>query len=647
MPAPERPADTREAAHGSRTTRPGVGVANGSARFSFEDNYTTSLFPLVMANISPQAPQLVRGEGLTVWDAEGREYLDLCGQTLNLALGHRHPRVTEAVQDQMDRIWFVSSRFGSEPFLELSRRLVELAPPGLDSVHLKMCDGADAVETAIKVARLHTRRHRVLCLPGAWHGETIGTLGSSSRHRYAPVASHDGFCYSAQPTLPSLANAVREEAGGAAAVLVDPVAVSNGLFEPSTISPGLRELRAACDVTGTLLVFDELQTFGGYLGSGLFATDRFGVVPDLICLGKALGGGLPLAGTLCRREMRSLLRYGEAEFTSGGLALAARAGLAALDVLAEDRETLRRNQRAFEDAMRGVADRFPGLEHRGIGFFATFRPRETEPGPWVTQVVRQAAQAGLLVRNNHGLGLLVKPPVIIEEETSAAVGRRLAAVFERVPPVRAAPARSAGRSGRVVPPWVRWLPEVLPGARLRRRSPEEVARLAATLGAIGVDVRLDVSSAEQAGTCLSRVLARAGDDPTGRELANTVILHHHRWLEMAHAAGLLLGDRTAETAVFGRSGVVLSGLDWALEGASDLAAAFEEALGIADLLRHVPAIPVASDLRRRLATALEARHPGTGPVLLRRVEAALAGDRTAASHHTHNHDQAHLGVRQA
>ena len=584
------------------------------------DNYTSSPSPEVTANLTPQGPQLVRGAGLRVWDTEGRELLDLCGQTLNLALGHGHPAVTAAVDDQMSQIWFTSSRFSSKPFLDLSRRLVELAPSGLDSVHLKMCDGADAVETAIKIARVHTRRDAVLCVRGAWHGETIATLGMSSANRYGLLTSFEPFRHSPDGTLESLADAADAQTD-LAAVVVDPIGVSNGLFDPGGIRTGLERLREACTAKGALLVFDEVQTFGGYMGAELFAAEHFAVAPDLICLGKSLGAGLPLAATLCPREMRSLLRYGEAEFTHGGQALAARAGLAALEFLIANRDLLRRNQRAFEAAMRQVARDCPWLELRGVGFFASFRPREPHDERWVAEAVARAARDSLLIRNNHGQSVLLKPPVTIDPATSERVARRLSALFGHtrhdaaVLPrhAEAPPPPSGNGSG---PAWTAHVPRMLTGARVRRRSVSEVLQLTDRLNGIGVRCRPEAPAPSSESTTLARVLACVGDDPAGRELANTVVLHHQAWVEMAHDHGVVVGDRTADTAVFGRSGVVLTGLEWALEGPAEELAAFEEALAIADLTRRIVVSSIAADLRRRLSGGLIRRHGSYGGSML-------------------------------
>jgi acetylornithine/succinyldiaminopimelate/putrescine aminotransferase len=583
---------------------------------TIQDDYTSSPWPEVTANITPLGPQLVRGAGLRVWDVDGREYLDICGQTLNLALGHLHPAVASALRDQASRIWFTSSRFSSEPFIDLSRRLVELAPSGLDSVHLKMCDGADAIETAIKIARVYTRRSAVLCVHGAWHGETIATLGMNSAHRYGLLTEFEPFRHSFDGTLDSLADAL-ETHRDLAAVVVDPIGVSNGLFDPATIQIGLQRLRQACTATGTLLVFDEIQTFGGYMGADLFAAGHFAVSPDLICLGKSLGAGLPLAATLCRREMRSLLRYGEAEFTHGGQALAARAGLAALEFVASHGELVRRNQVAFDAAMRDVAEACPWLEFRGVGFFATFRPRGPDDGHWVAGAVAKAARNCLLIRNNHGRSVLVKPPVTIEPVTSKRIGRRLADLFGQVEndaapvPVSVDAERALARSGsdnRAHPAWATHVACLLPEAHVRRRRPAEVAQLADTLNSIGVHCSPQAGAADSERATLTRVLARVRDDPPGRELANTVVLHHQAWVEMAHDDGLILGNRTADTAVFGRSGVVLIGLDWALDGPPHELAVFEEALAIADLTRQIAVADLAEDLRRRLSYGLIRRH---------------------------------------
>jgi acetylornithine/succinyldiaminopimelate/putrescine aminotransferase len=594
-------------------------------RSSFPENYTTTALPEIMANISPQLPPLVRGRGLTIWDAAGNEYLDLCGQTLNMALGHAHPQVLADLRDQLGRIWFTSSKFGSEPFLELCRRLVTLTPDGLDTVNLKQCDAADAVETAMKLSRLHTRREAILCVRGGWHGETIATVGMNHQHRYPLVGEAGPIRYSEDNTLESLAVAAYSNPD-VAAVIVDPIGVSNGLFRPETIRAGLRSLRAACDHTGSLLIFDESQTYG-YLGEGLFATCLYGVTPDLLCLGKALGAGLPLAATMCSRELRSLILYGEAEFTHGGQVLPARAGLSGLEFLVANQQTITDNMRAFQDAMGEVARQCPFLDLRISGFFAAFRPPEQVAPDWIECAVRRGLERGLLLRNNHSIAVLVKPAVIIDGATSTAVGRRLSALFRDVEDemstgsVTAAPvaiATSGLDLAHRQPAWAESLRALVPTASIRRREPAEVAALAGALKSIGVKCQVTSSSDQLKRASLATFLRQIDDDAEGREVANTIILHHQRWIEMAHDHGLVLGDRTAHTAAFIRSGVVLCELSWALEGDGELAA-FEEALAIAHLTSLIAAPSVRDDLQRRLVPAYLRRVGEPGRPMIERL----------------------------
>src|SRR5262249_9706614 len=138
-------------------------------------------FSYLTSNIWPtSAARLATGHGMLVTDEDGNEFLDLTGQTLNLALGHLNSRVRTRVLKQVDELWFASSRFGSRPAMYLAELLVSIAPTELTTANVKMCDGSDAVETAIKLARLHTRLNRVLCVKGAWHGETSSALGLCS-----------------------------------------------------------------------------------------------------------------------------------------------------------------------------------------------------------------------------------------------------------------------------------------------------------------------------------------------------------------------------------------------------------------------------------------------------------------------------------
>lgn len=151
--------------------------------------------------LRPQYPPVVRATSAEFLLGDGRTIVDLSAQTLNLAHGQTHPRIATAVIEQAQQAQFASSRFATRPFLRLADRLAALAPAGLDRVVLKLTNGSAAVETAAKIATAHTRRPLIGCLPGAWHGESITTLGMATSHAGRGIAETGRVAFADDPSL--------------------------------------------------------------------------------------------------------------------------------------------------------------------------------------------------------------------------------------------------------------------------------------------------------------------------------------------------------------------------------------------------------------------------------------------------------------
>jgi acetylornithine/N-succinyldiaminopimelate aminotransferase len=307
----------------------------------------------LLNNYRRQPVLFVRGQGLSLWDSEGREYLDMLGGIATCALGHCHPDVVAAVKRQADRLWHVSNLFYTEPSIELAERLCEAT--GLARAFF--CNsGAEANETLIKLARKvqHDRgekRFEIICAQNSFHGRTLGALSATGQAKY-----HKGF----EPMLPGMvhvpygdlaavASAITERT---AAVLVEPIQGEGGV---RVAPPGFLEgLRALCDRCGLLFMLDEVQTGMGRTGT-LFAFQAEGVRPDAISLAKALGNGIPIGAMLCTEEAGRALGPGTHASTFGGNLLAAAAACATFDIVNRP-ETLA-NCRAMGERLIGLLRR--------------------------------------------------------------------------------------------------------------------------------------------------------------------------------------------------------------------------------------------------------------------------------------------------
>lgn len=322
---------------------------------------------------APGINTLYRGEPSLLWaeaagsnvlDVDGNRYVDLTSGFGVAAIGHRHPRVVASLRDQSGRLIHGLGDVHAHPGrIELAERLAALAPVADPQIFLAV-SGAEAVEIALKTAVASTGRSRILAFDPAYHGLTLGALEVTSRPEFRqPFAAHFHGRVGRLPFGGDLAAVEAAlSAGDVAGVLVEPVVGREGvLFPPPGWLSGLADL---CRRHSVLFIADEIFTGFGRTGT-LFAVDAEGVRPDLLCCGKALGGGLPIAAVIGRKDVFACWETpGEALHTATFVAhpLACAAALAALDVLRDER--LIERARMFDSHLRG---RLAGWEdHAGV-----------------------------------------------------------------------------------------------------------------------------------------------------------------------------------------------------------------------------------------------------------------------------------------
>jgi acetylornithine/succinyldiaminopimelate/putrescine aminotransferase len=285
-----------------------------------------------LLDVYPKLPlTVVRGRGNRIYDERGREVLDLyAGHAVSLT-GHGHPRVLDALRDQMDRLVFSSNAVYVPSRARAAELLAAAAPEGLRRIFF-VNSGAEAIEAALKLARKHTGREKVVALEGGFHGRTLGALSITALGSYR----------SAWRTMPGGvvfapfgdARAVLDAAGSdAAAVILEPIQSLGGVRMAA--DSFYRELAAELRGRGTLLIFDEIQTGLGRTGRMWFG-DHCGVVPDLITLGKGLGSGVPVAAALVSEQVADGVKKGEHGTTFGGGPLACAAAAATLEVIRDE-----------------------------------------------------------------------------------------------------------------------------------------------------------------------------------------------------------------------------------------------------------------------------------------------------------------------
>ena len=389
-----------------------------------------------------------RASGALVADADGNRYLDLTSAFGVAATGHTNARVASAVAAQAQRLMHgMGDVHPTELRTRLLARLAQLAPGDLRKTYLAT-SGAEAVEFALKTALLATGKPRVLAYHGAYHGLSLGALEVAGidkfRAPFAPLVPgratflpYPGADATVDGALAAVRTALAHDPD-IGAVIVEPVQGRGGVIVPP---PGfLRALRALCDERGMLLILDEIYTGFGRTGT-MFACEREGVVPDLLCVGKALGGGVPLSATIgTPRAMDAWpVSAGEAIHTSTflGNPLACAAALANLDEL-ERLDALGR-VRAREDALgsrlRALAKYASVRDVRGLGFLWAV---EFAHAAFANRVVVRGLAMGVILLQSGptGTSITIAPPLTIADDQLA----RALDLFEDA--VRAAEERS-------------------------------------------------------------------------------------------------------------------------------------------------------------------------------------------------------------
>ena len=275
---------------------------------------------------------LVKGRGVKVWDADGKEYLDfLAGIAVN-SFGHCHPAIVKAIKQQAQTLMHVSNLYHMQPQSELARELCRNS--FADRVFF--CNsGAEANEAAFKLARRYGQeklggKYEIISTHNSFHGRTLATLTATGQEKvragYDPLPA--GFRQVPYNKLDAMEAAIDEKK--TVAILIEPIQAEGGVIVPNeTYMLGLREI---CDQRRILLIFDEVQTGMGRTGK-LFGYENFGVKPDIMTLAKALGGGLPLGAMLAREEVANSFGPGSHASTFGGNPVACAAGLAVMQLL--------------------------------------------------------------------------------------------------------------------------------------------------------------------------------------------------------------------------------------------------------------------------------------------------------------------------
>lgn len=388
------------------------------------DNYKRYVNPpLARVMKLSGSPVELRAAGTTIWDQNGKAYLDFAGGYGVFTLGHSHPVVIAAVREQMERMSLSGKTMFNVVLGRAAKRLAELTPGDLQ--YSFWCNsGTEAVEGAIKLTRAATGRAKIVATYDAYHGKTIGALSISGRETFQSPF---------RPLLVDVAHvpfgdasALDEALVDAAAFIVEPVQGEGGVNVPP--AGYLRAVREACDRAGALFIADEVQTGLGRCGYR-FGCDRDAVVPDVMTLAKGISGGIVPVGAFIARPDVWNRAYAKQPLvhtsTFGGSEIACAAALAAMDVL--ENEHLVENARERGDQLlhgcRAIADDFPHVirEVRGLGLLVGVELTNEGYGGWIIPEMLKAGVTAAWTLNQQRVIRLEPPLVVAEHEVERAL----------------------------------------------------------------------------------------------------------------------------------------------------------------------------------------------------------------------------------
>ncbi len=379
------------------------------------------LLHLGQTSTEPLLLEITKAKGVFMYGPSGKKYLDLISGVSVSNTGHRHPSVVAAIREQTDAYLhlMVYGEMIQSPQVKYAALIVSLLPESLNNCYF-VNSGSEAVEGALKLAKKYTRRNRIIYFSNAYHGSTHGALS---------VQGSDKYRSAFRPLLPDTLqigfndfSALDAIDTSTACVIIEPIQSEAGVICPA--EGFLEEIRQRCNEKGALLIFDEVQTGLGRTGS-LFALKRFGVVPDILVLAKALGGGMPLGAFISSKEIMSALitepQLGHIT-TFGGHPVCCAAGLASLKVILEEKlvEKCEAKSALFKKQLNHQLIR----EIRGEGLLLAVQL--TNPG-YVRYVIKNAPQYGIIL--DYFLfcdnAFRIAPPLIISDDEINSACRQI------------------------------------------------------------------------------------------------------------------------------------------------------------------------------------------------------------------------------
>lgn len=381
-------------------------------------------------NYKPLEVAITKGEGIWVWDDDGNKYLDMLAAYSAVNQGHRHPKIVKAAKDQLDRITITSRAFHNDKMGDMLEKICNLT--GFEKA-LPMNSGAEAVETAVKAVRkwgekikgVAKGKGEIIVCENNFHGRTTTIISFSSDDQYkdgfGPLTP--GFVIVPYDDIDAVKNAVNKNTVG---ILVEPIQGEGGVMIPQ--NGYLKTLRKIADENNCLLVLDEIQTGLGRTGK-MFAFEHEGIKPDMLCVGKALSGGiLPVSAMLCNNDVMQVFTPGDHGSTFGGSPLASAVAIAAIDVLIDEKlvENAEKLGKYFSDQLREMnSPHIKEIRSRGM----MIGVEVTEDSPSGREYCQMLMKEGILAKETHDRTIRFTPPLVIKKEDLDWAMERIKKVF--------------------------------------------------------------------------------------------------------------------------------------------------------------------------------------------------------------------------
>ncbi|MFX1449883.1 MAG: aspartate aminotransferase family protein [Promethearchaeota archaeon] len=359
--------------------------------------------------VSKRPIEIIRGKGVYLYDKNGNEYIDCIGGNGVAIIGHSHPKLIEVIKKQAEKLIICPTLFYNDVRSKLYETLAEITPDPLSKSFLSN-SGAESVECALKLAKRHTGKPEIIAMKQAFHGRTAGALSATWNPKYKkpfePLVPK--FKHVTYNDIVAVKNSLTEET---AAIILEPVQGEAGVIIPS--ENYLKELRELCNDKNILLIIDEVQTGFGRTGKLFASYGHWNVTPDILCVAKAISGGIPMGATIAKPEIFDSIKTGEHYSTFGGNPFASAAALASIEIIIGEKlpEKAEENGKYFLNQLKiRLGENRLIRDIRGIGLMIAIELRLK-----VKKYLLAALQKGVLFLTSGKTTIRILPPLILEK----------------------------------------------------------------------------------------------------------------------------------------------------------------------------------------------------------------------------------------